>query len=339
MLIHLITGGTAINNFICFDLEGPLTPQDNAYDLMKLFPNGDKVFEVISRYDDLLTMEGRYNYEPGDTLALIVPFLILHNITENDIADLARNATLTGGADELISWLKENGWQVFCITTTYEQYAHNLIQKLGIEVNNIASTPFKLNSYVYTLCKDDKILLQYMERDILAIGDKDKLIKEKLDDYFWNKIPRTDIGRAIKEVKPIGGRRKVTALKRFSKKYNQPFSEWIFIGDSITDFRILKEINNASGLAIAFNANQYALPYATMSLASTSISDLEPVLSAWQQGGINETEKIVLDKEKGNRKEEKRCFHWLVNNNDLGEVISIHRRIRRLVRQEAGKLG
>jgi len=44
-------------NFICFDLEGPLSPQDNAYELMKLFPDGDKVFEVISRYDDLLTLE------------------------------------------------------------------------------------------------------------------------------------------------------------------------------------------------------------------------------------------------------------------------------------------
>ena len=54
-------------NLICFDLEGPLAPQDNAYDLMKLFPNGDKIFEVISKYDDLLTLEGRENYEPGDT--------------------------------------------------------------------------------------------------------------------------------------------------------------------------------------------------------------------------------------------------------------------------------
>ena len=47
---------------------------------MKLFPNGDRIFEVISRYDDLLTLEEREGYEPGDTLALIVPFLILHNI-------------------------------------------------------------------------------------------------------------------------------------------------------------------------------------------------------------------------------------------------------------------
>ncbi len=103
-------------NFVCFDLEGPLSPQDNAYELMKRFPNGDKVFEVISRYDDVLTLEERGNYEPEDTLALIVPFLVLHGVSENDIKTLAVKAGLTGGAKELILWLKENGWQVFCIS-------------------------------------------------------------------------------------------------------------------------------------------------------------------------------------------------------------------------------
>ncbi len=42
-----------MNNFIWFDLEGPLSPQDNAYELMKLFPSGNKIFEIISRYDEL----------------------------------------------------------------------------------------------------------------------------------------------------------------------------------------------------------------------------------------------------------------------------------------------
>ncbi|MBI2288195.1 MAG: hypothetical protein HYU83_04385, partial [Chloroflexi bacterium] len=132
-------------NFICFDLEGPLSPQDNAYDLMKLFPNGDRLFEVISRYDDLLTLEGRQDYEPGDTLALIVPFLILHQIREADIASLSAKASLTGGANKLMSWLESSGWKVFCITTTYEQYAIHITQKLGIFAHNVACTPFPLD--------------------------------------------------------------------------------------------------------------------------------------------------------------------------------------------------
>ena len=42
-----------------------------------------------------LTLEEREDYEPGDTLALIVPFLVLHNISEADIASLASKAEPT----------------------------------------------------------------------------------------------------------------------------------------------------------------------------------------------------------------------------------------------------
>jgi len=59
---------------------------------MNLIPDGEKIFEVISHYDDILTMEGRKDYEPGDTLALIVPFLILHHIHERDIIALAQQS-------------------------------------------------------------------------------------------------------------------------------------------------------------------------------------------------------------------------------------------------------
>jgi energy-converting hydrogenase A subunit R len=326
-------------NIICFDLEGPLSPQDNAYELMKLFPKGDKVFEVISRYDDLLTMEGRENYEPGDTLALIVPFLVLHNISEADIHSLANKATLVSGAAELVSSLMISGWEVFCITTTYEQYASQITQKLGIAESNVACTPFPLDELNLTLCQEDTALLEQTEQDILVINDDDALIKRKLDSFFWRGLPKTDLGRAIRNVKPIGGRRKVAALKSFSQRFSQPLSHWVVVGDSITDFRMLKAVDHAGGLAIAFNANQYALPYATMSLASTAVSDLAPVLKAWQEGGREEAEKVVRAKEKAGGTGDRDNFHWLADKKDIYDVISLHRRIRRLVREEAGKLG
>jgi energy-converting hydrogenase A subunit R len=77
---------------ICFDLEGPLSPQDNAYEVMQLIGKEDAViFEVISRYDDIIALEGRDDYEPGDTLALIVPFFLLHGITKEDIKNVSQN--------------------------------------------------------------------------------------------------------------------------------------------------------------------------------------------------------------------------------------------------------
>ena len=65
---------------IFFDLEGPISPQDNAYEVLGLAKDGERVFEVISKYDDILTLEGREGYEPGDTLKLIVPFLLWNKI-------------------------------------------------------------------------------------------------------------------------------------------------------------------------------------------------------------------------------------------------------------------
>ncbi len=328
-----------INNFICFDLEGPLSPQDNAYDLMKLIPNGDKLFEVISRYDDLLTMEGRAGYEPGDTLALIVPFLVGHNISEADITALATKATLTGGAAELVATLKESGWEVFCITTTYEQYAHLITGKLGIPAVNVAGTPFPLDKLSQTLCQEDTALLQQVEQDILAISADDAMIKRKLDAFFWKRLPKSRLGAATRGVKPIGGRRKVAALDRFCESSGMPLSCWAVVGDSITDFRMLRAVDYAGGLAIAFNANQYALPYSTMSLASTSLSDLAPVLRAWQGSGRDGAEKIVRAEEETGGKDDRDNFHWLSGRKELYDVIAIHKRIRNIVREEAGKLG
>jgi len=328
-------------NFICFDLEGPLSPQDNAYELMKLFPDGDKIFEVISRYDDLLTLEEREGYEPGDTLALIVPFLVLHSISENDIASLASKASLTGGVVELISLLQSKSWKVFCISTSYEQYAMRITQKLGIFSHNVACTKFPLNEFCKTLCKEDSLLLQQAEQDILKLyppNDDDK-IKQSLDHFFREKLPATDIGTALQQVKPVGGRRKVAALNRFADKYEQPLSNWVVIGDSITDFKMLQAVDEARGLAIAFNANEYALPYATMSLASTFISDLMGVLESWPKKHRKGVEEIVKVKEKQGGSGDRNYFHWLSGRKEIDEIVKIHKQIRQIVRKEAGKLG
>ena len=308
---------------------------------MKLIPDGDKIFEVISRYDDLLTLEEKEDYEPGDTLALIVPFLALHNISEDNIITLANRANLTGGAAKLVSWLQYNGWRVCCITTTYEQYAIYITHKLGIYAHNVACTPFPLDKLRQALSEEERRLLRQSEEDILTMypPDDDDRIKQRLDRLFWEELPATNLGTLIKQVKPVGGRRKVAALNRFADNYAQPLSDLVVVGDSITDFRMLQAVEKAGGLAIAFNANEYALPYATMGLTSTLISDLTEVLQAWQKGQRKEVEKVVIEKERRGGKEDRDYVHWLSGRNNIDEIIKIHKRMRRLARGEAGKLG
>ena len=308
---------------------------------MKLFPDGDRIFEVISRYDDLLTLEERDGYEPGDTLALIVPFLVSHDITEKHITDLSARASFTGGAQKLVGGLIDDGWKVCCITTTYEQYALHITNKLGIYAHNVACTPFPLDKMRQALCKDDLALLRQAEVDILTMRpiDDDARIKRGLDEFFWERLPSTGMGELIKQVKPIGGRRKAEALQRFAEKYNEPPGQWMAVGDSITDFRMFQLVEGAGGVAVAFNANEYALPYATIGLASTDISDLADVLAAWKKGQRQAVEKMVKSREKAGGQGDRGNFQWLANKPDIQEAITLHKGLRQTVREAAGRLG
>jgi energy-converting hydrogenase A subunit R len=328
-------------NLICFDLEGPLAPQDNAYELMKLFPRGGKIFEVISRYDDLLTLEGRPDYEPGDTLALITPFLAYHGIEEEQIAAMGQQAGLTPGATELISKLKSRGWDIFCISTSYEQYAYPVTQRLGIPSENVACTSFPLAQIRQLLNQDEFALLEQTEREIVNLNPftDDTRIKEYLDYFYRQALPQTSSGRIIGEVKPVGGRRKVEALENFSTRTGKPLSRWTAVGDSITDFKMLRAVNKAGGLAVAFNANEYVLPYSTLGLASVSLHDLWVVLETWEKGGRHAVERVVKEKEVAGGTEDREWFHWIAGTKDLTQALEIHKRIRKLVREEAAKLG
>jgi energy-converting hydrogenase A subunit R len=325
---------------ICFDLEGPLATQDNAFELMKLFPGGGKLFETISRYDDLLTLEGKAGYEPGDTLALIAPFLVYHNIKERDISALARKATLTDGAAALVSRLGARGWDVFCISTSYEQYALHVAHRLSIFSQNVACTSFPLDKISQMLNKEDLRPLETIEKNILsALLVDDDWIKKQLDRFYWKELPKTSLGLLLEQVRPVGGQRKVEALERFAQAKGQPLSNWVVVGDSITDFKMLEAVDQAGGLAIAFNANEYALPHATMGLASTHIYDLLLVLDAWKKGKRSAAERLVKVKERAGGKGDREHFHWLAGVEDTSVPLEIHKRVRRVVREEAAALG
>jgi energy-converting hydrogenase A subunit R len=325
-------------NMVCFDLEGPLVLEDNAYELMKLIPGGKRVFEVISRYDDLLSLE-EGTYEPGNTLSLIAPFLIHYGIKEETIVSMGESSHLTPGVQELISDLNLHGWQIFCISTSYEQYALTVIQRLGIRKKNVTATPFPLGHLRQSFCQEDSRLIERVVAqiaDLKPVTDDDE-IKKKLDLFYEEKLQRASSSKIISNIRPVGGRHKVAALKVFVQRTGVPLSRWAVIGDSITDARMLHAVNSEGGLAIAFNANEYALSHATVSLASTDSGDLLSLLSAWTEGGRSAAEDFV--KTKAVAGAAGGVFHWLCGENDLAHISEIHNKMRRLLRKEAGQLG
>ena len=319
--------------FIGFDLEGPLSPNDNAYELMGLFPDGNRIFEVISRYDDLLALEGREGYEPGDTLSLILPFLLRHGIARSRIEALAEKAGLLAGAAETVSRLHAAGWGIGLITTTYQPYALALARRTGIPSERVAGTPFPPEAEA-GLPPGLEAQVALLEAELAPLRPEadDPIIKDRLDAFFWKLLPTTPLAPLMRRVKAVGGRRKVEALRSLTPLQ---LSETVAVGDSITDCRMLETVNREGGLAVAFNANQYALLYATCGLASTHISDILPLLEAWRQGGRGAARQWVSAHEGTHHRDR---LHWL-DGGGWEEALPVHKELRNLVRAGAAKLG
>ena len=74
------------------DCEGPLTLNDNAFELAEHFiENGGELFKTLSLYDDYLADVVKLeNYKAGNTLKLILPFFIVENLTNDDLINFSK---------------------------------------------------------------------------------------------------------------------------------------------------------------------------------------------------------------------------------------------------------
>ncbi|MBN1762414.1 MAG: HAD hydrolase family protein [Methanomicrobia archaeon] len=357
---------------ICLDLEGPLSPQDNAYEVMKLLgEEGAAIFEVISKYDDLLSLEGREGYEPGDTLALIVPFFLAHNITEKDIRKVSARARIINGAKYLFEQLQAENWDIYIISTSYEQHAYNIGQQLGVPEDHIICTTLDLAEMRRALPESAVTLLKEAEREIIALysdlerDDTDRIVS-RLDEFFFRQLHALDFD--VFSTRVIGGERKAEAIRMIAQEKEIALRDIIAVGDSITDYKMLNEVAAHGGIAVVFNGNDYAVPYANVGLASVDIRFLYPVCEAFARNGKGAAMELVTDWEtERNTFEEKPAtipdsvitpaikefvmtqpgtmpfpyFHNLERADERRkkEIIGIHKQFRIRVREDAGKLG
>ncbi len=340
---------------IFFDLEGPISPQDNAYNVLGLGKNGKRVFEVISRYDDILTLEKRNNYEPGDTLKLIVPFLIHNKISECDIKKVSKRAGLVPGIKETISKLKSLGWDVYIISTSYRQHAQYIASKVGVGWKRVACTKMPLNDYLAQFSDEDLLMVAEMEERILGKlyppSDDQKIVSE-LDEFFFRKLPKSSLAGILEDIMVVGGQSKVDAMMKFAK--DGDLSKSVAVGDSITDFKMLDKIRREGGLAIAFNGNEYSIPHADVAVATVDQRFLLPITSAFEKGGREQAIKkaeVLMDAPMGEILKEMpkdiagtilggitppKYHNAQLNTN---KIIEIHKKYRMLLRGDAGKLG
>ncbi len=270
----------------CWDLEGPITILDFAADLGRLLNNKSELnlkdldmadfFFMISLYDDYLIDTpgikeklGINDYQPGDTLRLMAP-LYVSSFSNKELIRLAsKNLGILTGIKELIPILRKN-WEIYVISTSYSQFAHQITNELNIKKENVYCTDFLIDDLKesYSNIQDDvDILVRKIFTRYLNNKKNLEMVLNDLDAFFWSNTS-SEYVKIMNQIKVRGGKRKELAVEEISNLTRIPISEMIAIGDSITDINMLQRLNKEGGISISFNGNRFSLKYANIGITS-----------------------------------------------------------------------
>lgn len=281
------------------DCEGPISLNDNAYELTKHFiPNGDRFFAKISKYDDILAdIVKPPGYKAGDTLKLILPFLKAYGASNKTITEYsANNIIIVPGADATLKYIGSR-MPSFIISTSYEPYLNALCDYIGFDKRHIYCTKLDLDKYMIDL-DEIKRLKEIREEidslpelefpaDVGGFYDFPDDVKEavkKLDGFFWEEILSMESGEMLKEINPVGGIEKANAILDSLKATGNDLQDVMYIGDSITDAQALDLVKRNGGVAVSFNGNRYAVNKAEIACISGHtivISIIADIFSMW----------------------------------------------------------
>jgi energy-converting hydrogenase A subunit R len=267
------------------DCEGPISKNDNAFELAENFiPNGDKFFTNISLYDDVLAdAVKKPGYSAGNTLKLILPFFKAYGVTDSQMEDFsAKNILLIANSQATLRHIQSIA-DSFIVSTSYEHYIRALCNAVGFPFKNTYCTKVSLNRCAITPQEKErlrKIAQEIAQMHLIeipkaakaldAFATRDQVAIKRLDEIFWSEIPKMFIGKSLIDVVTVGGEQKAEAIRDVVKRLGTALEDVLYVGDSITDVEAFKLVRSNGGLTVSFNGNSYAVREAEVAVLSDS---------------------------------------------------------------------
>jgi energy-converting hydrogenase A subunit R len=262
------------NTLYLTDCEGPISKNDNAFELAQQFiPDGGTFFAKLSKYDDFLAdIEKKPGYKAGDTLKLIVPFLKAYGVTDAAIREFSSEGLLlVPRADEMLRAVPSS-MPAYIISTSYRPYIEALCTAIEFPKSNTYCTEIELDSH--DLPENEVDMLKRLVEEISSLPEIDlpadaasfahlddgsKTTITRLNEIFWKQFLQLNAGKLISSVNPVGGTEKANAVASARDREACDWRGVIYVGDSITDKNAMELVRSRGGSAISFNGNRYAL--------------------------------------------------------------------------------
>ena len=279
--------------FVVSDCEGPISANDNAFELAGHFiEDGERFFQIVSQYDDILADEiKRPGYNAGSTLKLILPFLRAYGATNQNMKDFSQeNVLLIPGARATLGLLQFI-MPTYIVSTSYEPYIRALCDLTNFSFNQCYCTRLDLDSHPLGNADQEK-LRQFR----LSIVDNPDF--ENLERIFWEELPEMEIYSLVEEVNPVGGEAKKEAVLDIMEKRSFQASDLMYVGDSITDVQPLNFAKENGGIALSFNGNEFALDNASIAAISDNTVITSVIADLFNRYDLKVVQDFALSFEK-----------------------------------------
>ena len=339
------------------DCEGPLTLNDNAYEIAdNIIENGGELFRILSLYDDYLADVVKVeNYKVGNTLKFILPFFVVENLTNQDLIDFSKNNIYAVRDSKFLLEYLKGAMNIYIVSTSYGQYIKAVSEYMDVPFKNTFYTDVDVD----VLKLNDDEIKKIMEFKDLILNNPENY--ELFDDIFYTQIPKMSIYEKIRKVEVVGGEGKKLAIDKIIKRDNIDINGMIYIGDSITDVEPLAFARKNNGISISFNGNEYPLKVAEIAIVSPSAITTAVIANIYADNDKNKVLEFINDYNNTDEMENlfddynikteiKDKFFQLfsdnypiikiINNENFEEILKVSKDMRNNIRgQDIGELG
>ncbi|MCK9322456.1 MAG: hypothetical protein RBR05_02245 [Candidatus Methanomethylophilaceae archaeon] len=307
-------GLTHDKQLIC-SCQGFLQMNNSSKGLCERFiKNGDKFYDIISRYDDIIAyVLNRDEGRSGNTARFIAPFLKAFGATDYGMYQYCKESLrIMPEAKRVMKYLT-NTLPTFISTSSYEHNVMALCDTLDISINIVDRATVSMDSY--DISRSEGRLIREMANQVTNLklprheyelnvpmtleADEIHMI-EVCDEIFHNKIKDLEINELMRNMKVVGANEKAYSLLDIRKRTMIDLDGTAYIGGAMMDYQSMDLVRDGGGLSMAFNGSEFAVHGCNIAVLSRDCTVAAVLVQEFYNEGIEAVYELVRnwDREK-----------------------------------------
>lgn len=305
---HLAELGLRAESQLIISDVGFLTKNDPLRYLCDRFiRNGGKIYDALKRYDVVVSYAlSREFANCGQFFKTLVPILKACGVTDKAAYDTFKESMkLNKGAAEVYDYLSSQLPTVVC-TESYEHSVMNLAEMINMPFDTVFCNRFSFDDLEIPKPKARAIRESlppiancalskesYITDDHKYLTAEDIALVDAVDTNLVKTLQKAGIMEEVSKNVRLFGNEKAYNMVTVCRENSIPSSDTAYIGTRDSDYPAMDLVRDTGGLAIAFNASEYAVRGSNVAVFSDRPIVAAVIVNEFYNGGIESVRRMV----------------------------------------------